>query len=136
MAEIRTHACASNQVDNVRSAAEAWRQHEHVAGDVSSEVKKSVDVAGPIEVASDGLLSMVERLAPNHKRQLSRRLGYESFEALLAASMVMTLGDGSAWCLTLDRSGAWAAWNVYAIGQSHRLGSTEEALTVNQVGQK
>ncbi len=57
-----------------------------------------------------------EQLSPLQRLLLARRLGYESFDSLLAASTVVTLSDGSAWWLSADRHGEWTAWNLCTLG--------------------
>ncbi|MEX2308926.1 MAG: hypothetical protein WD738_15100 [Pirellulales bacterium] len=121
MAGANRNQFASEKVDQSYAAAEAWTEHEHGAEAVSNQAQKLVNMAGSIELANEALKSTVDPLSGTQKKEVAKQLGYESFEALLAASMVMTLGDGSAWCLTRDRSGAWAAWNVCAIDLPHRF---------------
>lgn len=134
MAATRKNARASNDIDESETAAETWRQQEHAADTVSNEVEELLNMAGSVSLASGALQSTVEPLSAVQKQELARQLGYDSFEALLAASTVLTLQDGSGWCLTRDRSGAWAAWNVYAIDLPSRNRTREEALAVVQGG--
>ncbi len=64
------------------------------------------------EVAKATLDKTFGQLSPLQKLLLSRRLGYDSFNGMLAASTIATLSDGSSWWLTADRQGAWTAWNL------------------------
>ncbi len=86
---------------------------------------KMPDSTGP---PAEVLQSTLEALSPTQQRQLARQLGYDSFESLLAASMVMMPDDRSAWCLTPDRCGAWAAWNVCALDRPQQFGTRDQAL--------
>jgi hypothetical protein len=86
---------------------------------------KIPDSTGP---PAEALQSKLAALSPSQQGRLARQLGYDSFESLLAASMVMLLDDRSAWCLTPDRCGAWTAWNVCAIDQPQQFGTRDEAL--------
>ena len=118
----------NDEVD--RSPAEAWTLHEHIADAISNEAQKLVNMAGSVELAKEALESTVEPLSTSQKQELAKQLGYESFDDLLAASNVMTLSDGSTWCLTADRSGAWLVWNVYAVDIAQRFDSKDEALAM------
>ncbi len=98
-----------------RSAAQCWTAREHVAGASSSEAPTFGKISGSIERTTEALQSTVELLSSAQKHELARQFGYDSLESLIAASSVMTLSDGSAWCLTANPSGAWTIWNVCAI---------------------
>jgi hypothetical protein len=135
MAATHTNQRATKQINDSRSPAEAWRRDEHAADAVAFLPQELTNMAGTIDLATDGLRSTVEPLAPDQKCRIARRLGYESWDALIAASMVMMLDDGSAWCLTPDRSGAWVAWNVCAFDQSPCFTTKEEALAAIQENQ-
>jgi hypothetical protein len=57
----------------------------------------------------------IQRLTARQKQRLAQRLGYESFDNVIAASTVITLSDGSSWWLTVDLIGRRTAWNLFAI---------------------
>ena len=57
----------------------------------------------------------IQRLTARQKQRLAKRLGYESFDNVIAASTVLTLSDGSSWWLTVDLIGRRTAWNLCAI---------------------
>lgn len=116
----RRNELASDKVDASKSVADAGANQERLADVVSDHAQKLVNMAGSIKLAKETLKSTVEPLSATQQQEVAKQLGYQSFEDLLAASMVMTLADGSAWCLTRDRSGAWTPWNVYAIDLPHR----------------
>jgi len=80
------------------------------------------------EVAKATLENTFSQLSPLQKLLLSRRLGYDSFNNMLAASTVATLSDGSSWWLTADRDGAWTAWNLCQLELAHS-GQTDDHAT-------
>jgi len=73
-------------------------------------------------------------LPASQKLQLARRLGYDSFASLLAASTVVTLSDGSTWWLTADRFGGWTAWNLCAIDAPHSQSDDSEDVATGANG--
>jgi hypothetical protein len=121
----RANDWPSEQGNDRPHTAEAESNPRHIAA--ANEIHQLTSRAHSFALAEDTLQSKIKRLTASQKRAIARQLGYDSSDALLAASMVMTLGDGSAWCLTLDRSGIWAAWNVYAIDLPRRSKTQEKA---------
>ncbi len=68
--------------------------------------------------AMHSLESSFEYLSVSQKEMLARQLGYESFDALLKASKMVTLSDGSMWWMTADRNGVLTAWNLCPLESS------------------
>jgi len=79
------------------------------------------------ELTAERLEKKFEQLSTLQKLQLARRLGYDSFGSMLAASTVLTLSDGSAWWLTADRNGAQTAWNLCRIECPQQDRANDEA---------
>jgi len=76
-----------------------------------------------------GLKSALDQIPESQKDLLARQLGHDSFEAVLQASTVVTLSDGSTWWITADRNGAWTAWNLCTLPIAPAAEAGETAVT-------
>jgi hypothetical protein len=130
MARANRKRFTSEQVGKSHVSDDVWTDRERIADSAFSQSQKLASMAGPVEVAKEALKSTVEPLTALQKHEVAKQLGYDSFEALIAASMVVTLEDGSAWCFTRDRSGAWTPWNVCALDLPAQFKTKEEAIRV------
>jgi hypothetical protein len=129
MAGASTNENSSNREHSQQSpGTDRWSSHEHVADSVVAEAQKLVNLAGSVELAKESLKATLEPLPQAQQVGLAKQFGYDTFEELLAASTVISLADKSIWCVTTDRSGRWAVWNLYAIDEIRRFDSRTDAL--------
>jgi hypothetical protein len=102
--------------ENRRSAKAAHRLPNRVADRLSAIASQNAETQIQAPTPAKNLLeSSFEHLSASQKEMLARQLGHASFDALVKASKVVTLSDGSIWWMTADRNGALTAWNLCAL---------------------
>lgn len=111
-------ACPSKQSHRETRAADGSagdNERRFRAASVANTTPKPLPINRIHSIAKELLDPNIEQLSATQKERLARQLGYDSVDSMIAASTVVTLSDGAAWWLTIDRFGSWAVWNLCPI---------------------
>jgi len=114
---------------NSKEHAAEWSEHEHSSPPVEMQAAKLLREAGSPDLAKHAVDAAAKTVANegNARDQLARRLGFDSYPELTAASTSLVIPGDDRWWVTPQESGTWTAWNSEGVVVGRNFGSLEDA---------
>ncbi len=104
-----------------------WRDHEHVAEQAQAEADRLLESTGTPELAKHAIDVASERKDFTARDDFARRVGFASYQELLAASAPLVNSNGQTWYTTWTVNNKWIAWNEVEL-RDDRWDSREGAI--------